>query len=90
MCCDDNTLSIAAVATTSGLWLAYDHRCSVMASGNRGSIETEITTSFRRGRQYRDRYFDRLDVCSVQPLKLDVRRLAHKRRKLLPTGMINR
>ena len=32
---------------TSGLWLAADHRYSVMASSSTGSNQVEVTKSFR-------------------------------------------
>lgn len=41
--------SIAAVATTSSLWIAYDLGHLVMALGHEGSNEKEVTNSFESG-----------------------------------------
>ena len=46
------------VAPTSGLWLAYDHRRLLVASGRQGPTDTEVTTTLGVAV---DRHFDRLD-----------------------------
>ena len=63
--------SVQAVATTSGLWLAYDHRRLVMASGHKGLIDAEATNALGVAV---DRHCDRLagtfGVRSAQPPEL--------------------